>query len=150
MNLFIVKKTLIYMSFIVFVGCSLSKDVISTVKFPSTNNPEYLMDIPKGYSFNGIQGNSEVEHRYIYPDSSIIFITSFYNTPNYDILREANLYHKKFEAAVAKQDTLVLEGLYQNKYWKDITYGDISIGYVDASKEKKSVYDKALETFRYN
>lgn len=132
---------------ILLLGCA-SSNLTEVVKYPSKKKQLYQMDVPKGYLFSGVAGGSDVEHKYIYSDSSLIFITDFPNTPNYSILREEGLYNSKFNANVLAEDTLRLEGRTAEGFWKDITYGKVSIGYQKVPESRKEDFDNALESFR--
>ena len=132
----------------VLISCNIAKDT-ALAKFPNKKQSSFTMQIPKGYVFKGQEGDSEDENLYIYPDSSMLFITDFTNSPNYDILVKEKLYYTKFAANVLSNDTLFLEGVSKDKHWRDITYGrKICIGYSNVSKVKKPQFDQALKSFR--
>jgi hypothetical protein len=45
-----------------------------------TVNKDYYLDVPKGYEFKGYEVTIEKERRYVYNDSSFVYITNFRNT----------------------------------------------------------------------
>ena len=140
-------KIILIIGFIMLISCVATNNT-TLVKYPSNRHTDYTMQVPKGYIFQGKMGDHHVENVYLYPDSSLIFITDFSNSPNYDVLVKDSLYYTKFAANVLSNDTLFLEGVFIERYWKDITYGPICIGYHNVQESKKSAYDTSLKSFR--
>jgi hypothetical protein len=150
----------------VLTSCAVNKD-LTTVKYsPSQAHADYFLDVPKGYEFKGYKVTIEKESRYIYNDSSFIYITNFRNTPNYEnikslgdsisilrfqneeLTKQVNELLGKNQIAVLP-DTFELSGLNSKSlFWKDIKIGKVSIGYDNVPKEKKELFDKSLKTLK--
>lgn len=111
----------------------------------------------------------EKERRYVYTDSSFIYISTFLVSPNYyniksrrdsivnfrfqnkELTKELNetLSKKGLKELKIMPDTFELSGMGRNDlYWKDIYIGNISIGYKNVAKQWKDKYDKALRTLQ--
>ena len=60
----------------------MSKD-ICVVRHVLTPHLKYSLNIPMGYKIEQYEVTVEKEIRYVYKDSSFIYITNFCNTPNY-------------------------------------------------------------------
>ena len=151
----------------ILTSCTMNNN-LTRVKFYSTqaNTNCYYIDIPKEYEFKGYEVTIEKERRYIYDDSSFVYITNFKYTPNYENIKSLgdSVIQFRFQnEELTKQinellgknkiiilpDTFELSGL-NNKslFWKDIKIGKISIGYDNVPKEKKELFDKSLKTLR--
>jgi predicted methyltransferase len=130
------------------VGCKVQE--FETIKFKTNKRTRYYIDVPRKYSIE-ITGGSHGEEmfKFTYGDSSIIYITTFTNTPNYEEIREQKgSYYKKFDAQ-GTGDTLLLEGMSgANLHWKNKVFGRLSLGYKNVSEEKKKLYEQVLSTFR--
>ena len=151
---------------LILSSCTTSKD-LTTVKYSSAQAyPKYYLDVPKGYDFKGYEVTVERERRYVYPDSSFVYITNFKNTPNYENIHnlgDSVLQFRFQNEELAKNvnellgtneiivlpDTFELSGTNKKAlFWKDIKIGEVSIGYDNVSKEKKKLFDESLKTFR--
>lgn len=120
--------------------------------------------MPSGFQAVHLSGDNENENRYIYPDSSIIYITDFncsiLNFENIksvgDSLANERLMGLHLKSAISKvinedfhYDIIKLEGISSNElYWKDKRIEYISIGYVNVSSDEKSRFDDALESLK--
>jgi hypothetical protein len=116
---------------------------------------KYSADIPKGFTLKTYKagGESGIENQYKYSDSSLLYITDFgrsLNEQNIDSEGYASTKFKYIMKTVSLiNDTLILSGKNKNGfYWKEILFGKIIIGYLNVSLEKKSSFDKALNTFK--
>jgi len=144
----------------------MSKD-LTTVKYsPAQAHPKYYLDVPKEYEFKGYEVTIERERRYVYNDSSFIYITNFKNTPNYENIKnlgDSVLQFRFQNEELTKNvnellgtnkitvlpDTFELSGMNKKSlFWKDIKIGKVSIGYNNVPKEKKELFDESLKTFR--
>ena len=108
----------------------------------------YLMDIPKGYKFEGLAGSHELEKRFWYPDSSVIYITTFHNTINYNDIRKQGTYYDRFYA-LPTIDTLTLEGVDSlGLLWKDKKLRHVTVGYSKVPENKKDIFEKIIISAR--
>ena len=125
----------------------LSQDT-RTIKF-KPNRVKLFLDIPDGYVFVRLEGDhGEKINKYIYNDSSIVYVTTFQNTPNYSNIRKQGTYYKKFMVQDSG-DTLLLRGVDSlGKYWKNKSFGGLSIGYKNISFKDKVAYDEVINSFR--
>jgi len=149
---------------LIFLSCTTNKELCA-VRDNLESHFKILMRIPKNYSGEMHESIEEKEIRYIYEDSSFIYITNFTYTPNYknimnlsdsvfqyrfqneELTREVNaILGKQFLTVLP--DTFELSGHRDSLYWKDIKIGKISIGYINVPKEKKKLFDKSLKTFK--
>lgn len=106
------------------------------------------MNIPKFSNFYKITAGGEgEEHRYIYADSSMIYIASMQGTGTVNqplIDQDQTFYNKRFSA-----DTAIMEGIDKNgNYWKEIKYYDVFYGYSNVPLTQKSLFDKALSSVK--
>lgn len=128
---------------------------------------KYSMSIPRGFKVRTlVGGHSELERRYIYSDSAIIYISNFGNSElAYSNIRslgdsisnmrlesielKANIFHQLGKDY--NPETLVLHNKASNGlYWKDVRIGFLSIGYVNVSENHKNDFDKALSSLKKN
>ena len=128
--------------------------------------PKYYLDVPSNYSFKGNGISREIENKFIYNDSSFIYITNFKNTPNYNNIFNLgdSIAQIRFQNALLSTEinklmdsviitpiphTIELSGIQKDGlYWKDVKNGDISIGYVNVQLKNKEIYDNAINSFR--
>ena len=159
-------KNIIILFTMLMASCGINKE-LATIKFkPTEAYPKYMLDIPKGYELKILSVTVEKEYQYKYKDSSLIYLTNFDNTPNYENIKSLgdSIANYRFqdeemtkeinqtlgrEAVKALPDTFELSGMDRNSlYWKDIKVGKISIGYQKVPKEKKELFDKVLTTLK--
>ena len=162
------RKFILFTAILLFFGCSASKG-LKTVKYdPWKRGWNFFIDIPRGGEVEKFLGE-EVGYLFTYKDGCIIHIGENKSTPNYaniislgdsiskyrfqnnDLVLEIN---KKLGKEIMKPlpDTLVLSGIDKDGlYWKDILLTDkrIALGYLNVPKEKKEIFDKSLNSFRY-
>ena len=109
----------------------------------------YSMQLLRNYNYLKVLGSHEEEHRFLYSDSSCIYITndSKSGSPlNYINAKTfgAEIYSKKL-----LQDTLIIEGRQSDgRLWKESKLGDITVGYVNVSKVNAPLYNDALNSIR--
>ncbi len=129
---------------LVIVGCG---SIHTIIKFQKKGLMKLKMKIPEDYIFEGLQGDQEVEHRYWYPDSSVIYITSFENTLNYEDIREQGTYYNRFKS-YHNNDTLTLRGISSNGlYWQDkLLKNGVTIGYSKVPKNDLQDFISAIES----
>ena len=159
-------KNIIILLTILMVSCGVNKD-LATIKYkPTEAYPKYVLDVPKGYELKILSVTVEKEYQYTYSDSSMIYLTNFDNTPNYeniksmgDSITNFRFQNKEMtkeinqtlgrEVVKALPDTFELSGIDNNSlYWKDVKVGRISIGYQKVPKEKKDLFDKSLKSLK--
>jgi hypothetical protein len=149
-----------HLPLIVFLAAmsALSCHSYRTVKFLIGDSVfGFKIDLPRGYNFQHLVSEHGKEDRYSYPDSSVIYITSFPNTLNYANIQSQGMYSKFFLAEQAL-DTLSLSGKDASGLsWKDrVTVwtskgqktGYVIIGYTKASPQRQIEFEKAIETIR--
>lgn len=118
------------------------------IKFRGENEEVLKLNIPKNYVFEGLQAGREIEHRYWYTDSIVLYITTFENTLNYSQIRAGGKYYERFEA-LRSGDAITLSG-YNSKslYWKDrLLKSGITIGYRNVPREKLNKFDDLVNSF---
>src|SRR4051794_28697841 len=92
------------------------------------NSRVVKMSIPKFSKLIKITAGGEgEEHRYLYTDSSIIYITSIQGTGTINepfIVQEKAMYNRRFSS-----DTTTMEGIGLNgNYWKEVKYNNVFYG----------------------
>ena len=150
---------------LILTSCTMSKD-LTTIKYSPKANIKYSLEVPKGYEVKGYEVTIEKERRYVYSDSSFIYITNFRITPNYENIRslgdsvlqlrfQNEELTKQVNELLGKNQVTVLPDTFElsgknskSLYWKDIKVGLVSIGYENVPKEKKELFDKSLKTLR--
>ncbi|HZV71384.1 MAG TPA: hypothetical protein VFG10_17635 [Saprospiraceae bacterium] len=138
-------KHAILLSSLFLIACSTHRRVSFRV---GNSSSIYKIDIPKGFTFQGIAGDHEFEKRYWYSDSSVIYITTFSNTINYDEIRKQGKYYEKFDAVHSK-DTINLEGKDgKGLYWMDRTIKSVTFGYSRVPADRKYQFDLAIESIK--
>ena len=160
------KKLVVYFLVVVNIGCSLQKETEIISFRPSQYSPKFYMDLPKGFTFNGLSISLENENHYIYNDSSFFYITKFKTTPNYYNIKKMgdSIFNFRFQnEELASEinrltnqtiinplpDTIELSGQQNNGlYWKDLKVGEISVGYVNVKPEEVFLFEKAISTLR--
>ena len=158
------KRILPILSLLLFVSCNTN---LTNVCYRYRNKPICSLRIPKGYKEWIISsGETEIEHRYCYEDSSFYFYISDYlynpNTENIELLGDS-IYKYRFqnkqllesiyeqygkEVLLNLPDTFELSGESSNSLcWRDILVGNISLGYVNVPINKKKFYDHCLDSY---
>ena len=124
--------------------------------FPEENNYHhkkiFYLDIPKGGYLDNrktLTGDYHSEYRFVYSDSSIIYITndeSRGSTLNFKNRVDSGIdfYQKKHLLDTLSHTSLQKDG----RSWKETVVGEIVVGYINVSSDKKELYDKALATIR--
>ena len=119
-----------------------------TVKF-STGGLKYIMEVPLGYKLSKVTDDHRyIEHRFIYPDSSIIYITNDDKSGGAVNTIKAKEYGEGVYLKILSSDTLNISGNEADKYWREQKDNKIVIGYINVPPDKKEQYDKALATLR--
>lgn len=108
----------------------------------------YALDVPKGYDFEGLAGDHEFEKRYWYPDSAVIFITTFDNTLNYEEIRNQGTYYAKFSTLHAG-DTITVSGETKfGLFWKEKILEFVTIGYANVPAYRKAEFEKSIRSIK--
>ena len=111
---------------------------------------DYLLDVPKSGELKKINtGDSFIEYRVQYKDSSVIYILN--DGLSGSRLNYENRYNNNIKAVNRKSnyDTLTFGGTQKNgNYWKESFLGEIVIGYANAKPTKKEEFEKSLLTLR--
>jgi hypothetical protein len=115
----------------------------------------YTMKLTKSFELRKYLAGGEVgeSNEFWYKDSSVIYITDFPNSLNYDNIQSSGYGYERFEFKMGDKakfgDTLVLSGITKNNlYWKEILVKNISIGYMNVTQNKKEIFDNVLKTFQ--
>lgn len=142
-------KIVIFLFFgMVVLSCSTSKNW-QRVKFNYSVRGEIRlikMNIPMSAKFTRITAGGEgEEHRYLYDDSSVIYITSMQGAATINeplIVKNNATYNTKFSS-----DTATMEGIDdKGNYWKEIKNHEIFYGYSNVALGKKPLFDNALNS----
>lgn len=153
---------------IVLPGCMATHKLKEVKVNTYKNGPIYFICIPNNYKFQSlIYGTSNFENRYIYPDSSMIYISNIDYPPNTQNIMKLgdSIYDFRFqEVMVVKTivdksegkkvplplpETVDFIGIdMNNNYWKERKIKNTYIGYLNVAKEQKAFYDKILDSFR--
>ena len=147
------------------VACASHSDT-DKIDFVFSKEAKCTMFVPKDYHYIRNEVTMEKEVRYLYKDSSYIYITSFDVSPNYNNInnlgdsvfayrfQNTELY-KEINTLLGKEylktlpDTVELSGMNEKHlYWKDIKIKQVTIGYNNVPEEKKELYDKSLKSFK--
>lgn len=132
------------------------------------------MRIPSDYVYTTSFATWENIDYYTYPDSSVIYVTNYdIFDPNYENIQSLGDTIWRFRLQRVLYNQLLytelglghmipkyekLQGKDSNGlYWRDILIEDtlshlgqgVSFGYINVSKEKKSTYDKIIETAKF-
>lgn len=135
----------------IYASCSTMK-AIQHIKFDYSdrgNKKVIEMDIPKSAKLVKITAGGEgKEYQYLYPDSSLIYITDMSGTSTINeqlINKNQGDYNKRFSA-----DTASFEGIKgDNTYWKEIKWFKLFYGYSNVPLNKKYIYDNALSSVKH-
>jgi hypothetical protein len=141
-------RGLIFAFIVMCSSCVAQKDFERVKYHPVKGGSTFYLEVPKGYTFKWISGSHDNEYQYTYSDSSMVYVTDVSGGgPNYDNIRKQETFYKLFEAQNAN-DTLLLQGVDSlGLYWMNKSFGRYSIGYIKASKEKKELFDRSIDTF---
>jgi len=159
-----------------FASCAASNTTLVRHRLENDGHVDKIkMELPSNYINNYIHTADSKYYDniwfYVYDDDSEIYINNAvtFTFPNYENIKSLNndrselrLQNEKFiisanEALEEKQLPSLpvvpyrfeLSGQDEDGlYWKDIKYGNISIGYLRVPSAKKEVFDKALESFQ--
>jgi len=119
-----------------------------TVKF-STGESKYLLNVPSGYELREVTDYHGLkEYRLVYPDSSIIYITDDDKSGGAVNTIKAEKYGDGIYLKILSADTLDIDGMKNERYWREQKKGKVVIGYINVPPDKKERYDQALATIR--
>lgn len=114
------------------------------------SNKSFEITLYDNYKYEGISVEMQSEHRFWFPDSSVVFISTFESTLNQENIRNDNKWFEWFEA-VNDEDfgSIELAGTSEeNLHWTNIKHGNIIIGYSNVPNQKVIVFDKMLQSFK--
>lgn len=148
-----------------FFSCSSQDRLVKIEYCPSKESSMFYMELPPRYKIINVSSIEERERRFIYPDSSFIYISSFFVSPNYYNIKALgdSIYNYRFQNKILLTelstmssnqqkllpDTFELSGISKNGlFWKDIYIGDVSIGYRDVPNKQKVEFDNFLRSLR--
>jgi len=141
-------KFYIVVILLIIVSCKATQE--SSVSY-STNSIKAKAILPKGFTKEIIEAGQNTEYRFLYSDSSIIYITDEKGTPtiNYKNIDNDSIAIQKSFLASMENDTLTLQGKNElGKYWKNKKLKEISIGYLNVSENRKADFDKAISSIK--
>ncbi len=152
-------KKIFCIYFLLLISCSSNFKRIKYSHFASENNKQYSekysFRLPKGFILKRLYAGGEVgkSDTYIYPDSAIFYVTDFGGSLNDTNINYNNYEWKKFDyfqiKKFSEKGALDINGNEKNKFfWREIIFYDLCIGYVNASEEKKLVFDKVINSFK--
>ncbi|MBK8705371.1 MAG: hypothetical protein IPN33_18570 [Saprospiraceae bacterium] len=121
-----------------------SKCIISSEAFKYI-----IVKIPRGYSKNYIENEGICEYRFAYKDGSIVYISSdvWYGS-SLNVENRHAMGHESYNKK-ALLDTIILSGIQTNtKYWSEQIIGDILLGYVNASEDKRTLFEYAFSSIK--
>ena len=137
-------KCFVFILILSIIACSVNNQFYVT-KFES-----YKIKVPKGYvNHKVISGNHGKELQFWYKDSMLFYFGNEYgiSTPNsYNINNNQQMRNIKTKELL-ENDTFNLEGTtYNNFVWRECNYKNITIGYMNVPKDKKEIFDKAINS----
>jgi hypothetical protein len=144
----IAMKLLMLISVVFIFGCSTMKEMqrVKFIYYGDGKKNVLSINIPKGARLIKVTAGGEgEEHRYLYSDSSVIYITSLSGaaTLNAPLISSSTVdYNKRFNADTASFTGIDKNGL----YWKEVKRYHLFYGYVKVSDTKKELFDKALNS----
>ncbi len=159
-------KNIMILLTVLLTACTVNRGLVTVKHKPSETYLKYSMKLPKGYDLRISGGDAEDEYQYIYSDASMIYLTTFMYTPNYNNIKKMgdSILNYRFQNEELSKDinrllgkefikilpdTLELSGIDKDSlYWKDVKIGEISIGYQKVPNEKKKLFDEALKTLK--
>lgn len=124
---------------------------VRTIKFKDGGRGQrvkYLMDVPKGYELYIVTDGHERELRFVYPDSSVIYITNDDKSGGAINTMKSKEYGEGIYLKILSSDTLDISGNDTGKYWREQKKDKVVIGYINARPSLKEKYDKVLTTLR--
>ena len=121
-------------------------------KCPTRQGVErFELIVPIGYSvsYRKFDGESCPEKLFIYPDSSVIFISKRRINNNYKFISEDKTQSDKYFSAYLKMDSLTIEGKdTEEKYWKTYMSKNIVIGYSGVRFKSKKSFDLVINSLK--
>lgn len=109
----------------------------------------YKYVLKKGYIIRETQGDEWRQIEYIYDDNSIFYISNENDNTslNYENIKANKEISDQSSIAFFARDTITLYGVDQNnKFWKNKYDGEINIGYLNASHNRKEEFEKVIST----
>ena len=120
-----------------FSKCSIASEAFTSI----------MIEMPKGYSKKLIENEGICEYRFSYNDGSIAYVSNdvwFGSSLNFE--NRQLIGHESYNKNQLL-DTILLQGLQSNKLnWSEHIIGDLMIGYVNASENKKSLFEDSFNT----
>ncbi|HMP26296.1 MAG TPA: hypothetical protein PKC76_19360 [Saprospiraceae bacterium] len=126
------------------VKLNFSKCIVSSEAF------KYLIiQMPKGYSKKFIENEGVCEYRFAFKDGAIAYVSSdvwYGSSLNFE--NRHSIGHESYNKK-ALLDTIVLKDIQaNNKYWSEQIIGNIMVGYVNASEDKRALFEKAFSSIK--
>ncbi|WP_431160694.1 hypothetical protein [Flagellimonas beolgyonensis] len=133
----------------IFTSCKATQDLVE-IKY-ITNTLKAWTYIPEGFKKEIIESGQDIEYRFVYNDSSMIYITDEKGTPtlNYKNIENDSSSLQKSFLSLMENDTLTLHGKDNlGKFWKNKKLKELSIGYLNVNENQKIVFDKAISLIK--
>ena len=138
-----------------YLSCSSSKYIgVSSKKLGFENCLEkekrysfVLIDVPKGAKKQKLEKHGFCEYRFNYNDKSTIYVsTDIYSGSrlNYDNLYQIGVDTYAKSRSETLTDTIKNSGTDKDLHWLEYVFGDVVVGYVNVSKERKIEFDRAI------
>jgi hypothetical protein len=126
------------------VKLNFSKCIIASESF------KYLaIKMPRGYSKKFIGNEGICEYRFAFKDGAIAYVSSdvwYGSSLNFE--NRHSMGHESYNKK-ALLDTIVLKGIQaNNKYWSEQIIGDIMVGYVNASENKRALFEETFSSIK--
>ncbi|AIZ63694.1 hypothetical protein PK28_08300 [Hymenobacter sp. DG25B] len=119
-------------------GCYNNKMIHSSGK----NEIVYSLPLPRGFKrLESADYHGRKLVKFNYPDSSCVFIT---DKNGYVADFMSLKYGDGIYVFVATEDTVNINGLYKNKYWREIKKNNVIYGYSNVSEDRRAEFDMVI------
>lgn len=111
----------LFLSVMLLASCKAQR----IVKF-TTGQFKYLLEVPANYKLSKVADDHGFrEHRFVYPDSSIIYITNDARSGGAINTAKARKYGNDIYLKILSSDTLDINGNEGDKYWREQKLNDV-------------------------
>lgn len=115
----------------------------------SVASEKYYIQIPSGYQLSKtLDDHGYFEHRFLYPDSSVIYVTDDIGSGGAMNYAKVEKYGQGIFLDIIGNDTLDINGEKEGRFWREKKIHGIVLGYLNANNVKKREYDKMLINVR--
>jgi hypothetical protein len=118
----------------------------TAVYHPTSYSPRVTLALPTGYALQRVAAEGDVEYRYQYPDSSVVYISTFPTPHSYHPINHQHAFYTK-QAAIDAKTALVLAGTDQlGLQWQDRSLLGVSIGFYGVPANRLAAMQQAMTT----